>query len=306
MRKIKILFLIILMSFFLVSCGEIIHLDDARLAIEEKFLELNDVNFVIDDLVLFDYVEKYPKMEITWYSNNPKYISDSGIVSRPLDKNIDVMFTAHFRTSSIYPGKFTVYLNVIASKIEVNIDDNIHYVTDGKGYTLENGYENEGMVFLYYIDNNNNIYYPNDVIIESKTLTSVYDSREYQVTYLDFDDSIFFSYFEKYGHTARDIKGPEREGYIFLTWDPLVDVVRGETIYQAVYKEISYDVTFYDSSYTVYHKEKVLYNNSVIKPKDPKRENAIFIGWFLDDVLYDFDDIVTKNLSLKAKFEYLD
>lgn len=47
-------------------------------------------------------------------------------------------------------------------------------------------------------------------------------------------------------------------------------------------------------------------NNQVIEPKDPVREDYKFLGWHLDDELYDFDQQVTSNLKLVAKWELTD
>ena len=41
----------------------------------------------------------------------------------------------------------------------------------------------------------------------------------------------------------------------------------------------------------------------VEKPKDPTKVNCKFIGWYLNDNLYDFNTPVTKNITLIAKFE---
>lgn len=39
------------------------------------------------------------------------------------------------------------------------------------------------------------------------------------------------------------------------------------------------------------------------KPSDPTKDGYTFIGWFLNDVKFDFDTIITENITLVAKWE---
>lgn len=66
-----------------------------------------------------------------------------------------------------------------------------------------------------------------------------------------------------------------------------------------------YSVTF-DSNYEGAPAAKVVKvteGKKVDAPADPTRVDYDFLGWFLDGELYDFDEVVTKNLTLKAKWE---
>ena len=44
-------------------------------------------------------------------------------------------------------------------------------------------------------------------------------------------------------------------------------------------------------------------NEKVTKPEDPSKEGYKFVSWQLEDKDYDFEDIVTKDITLKAKWE---
>jgi len=44
-------------------------------------------------------------------------------------------------------------------------------------------------------------------------------------------------------------------------------------------------------------------NELVIKPVDPIKEKHKFLGWYIEDKLYNFETPVTKNITITAKYE---
>lgn len=66
---------------------------------------------------------------------------------------------------------------------------------------------------------------------------------------------------------------------------------------------ITFNVTFKDIDGSVLKIENVLNGSSVAKPGDPVKEGYVFIGWFVNDLPYDFENVVTSDLELIAKFE---
>lgn len=49
--------------------------------------------------------------------------------------------------------------------------------------------------------------------------------------------------------------------------------------------------------------QTIAYNSKVEEPTDPIKEGHQFIGWYLEDELYDFDQLVEKNITLEAKYD---
>lgn len=76
--------------------------------------------------------------------------------------------------------------------------------------------------------------------------------------------------------------------------DPFVDELPEETYY---------DVTFDSNGGSNVSNQKVKEGNIVTKPEDPKKEGYTFLGWYLDDEEFDFDQKVLNNITLTAKWE---
>ena len=51
--------------------------------------------------------------------------------------------------------------------------------------------------------------------------------------------------------------------------------------------------------------QKVEKYKKAIKPDDPIKENCIFQGWYNDDYEYDFSAPVASNITLKARFLFV-
>lgn len=108
-------------------------------------------------------------------------------------------------------------------------------------------------------------------------------------------------------------EAPEKEGYNFIGWYldaefskeyKSIDDLKGTVKLYAKWEEIKkYTVEFKNvdlNSIVVIHGEKIT------EPSDPVKEGFVFVGWYSDETLetvYDFNTLVTENLTLYAKFE---
>lgn len=74
--------------------------------------------------------------------------------------------------------------------------------------------------------------------------------------------------------------------------------------YEFIDVEEKYTVTFY---YDGIEKEVVVIGGNTVSPiSNPKKENYKFLGWYLDDEIYDFSLPVEENIELIAKFEIIE
>lgn len=107
---------------------------------------------------------------------------------------------------------------------------------------------------------------------------------------------------------------PEKEGYIFLGWtengkvyDFNTKITKDITLvasYEIKKENVeSYIIKFDSDGGSAILDQVVEKNANVKKPEDPVREGYTFVGWYLDDSVYNFDTPVINNLILKAKWE---
>ena len=65
----------------------------------------------------------------------------------------------------------------------------------------------------------------------------------------------------------------------------------------------NHKVTFDSDGGTVVTEQILKNGEKATKPADPTKDNSEFIDWQLDGVAYNFDNVVTKNITLKANWK---
>lgn len=107
---------------------------------------------------------------------------------------------------------------------------------------------------------------------------------------------------------------PVKDGYVFIEWtfeDTTYDfnsIVTQDLILVAKYQEINGDIETYvvkfDSDGGTTISNQIIEKGDIIeKPENPIKEGYTFIGWFLNDDVYDFSSTVENDIELKAKWE---
>ncbi len=136
--------------------------------------------------------------------------------------------------------------------------------------------------------------------------------KEYTITFNTDGGTVLDSVKIESGKTIDWIRHPEKEGYIFVSWSKDGEEFNENTPVNedlnltAIWTEApdlskEYKVIF---SYPEEEKEVIVPGKTLVeKPKEPTMKYYKFVGWYLDDKLYDFKEPVTKDLFLVAKFE---
>lgn len=138
---------------------------------------------------------------------------------------------------------------------------------------------------------------------QTKTYTITFDTNGGEVM-----DSITI----KNGDTISEITTPKKDGYLFVSWlkDGLEynenNPINEDITLTASWVEIptilnNYTVTFVNCDKV--EQTKVKEFELIKEPTIPKRENYLFLGWYVGDELYDFNTKVTKDIILTAKYK---
>lgn len=119
----------------------------------------------------------------------------------------------------------------------------------------------------------------------------------------------------KTGETLVRPENPVKEGFIFKGWftdeeltlqyDFTLAVESDLVLYAKFDEEVIVEFTVEFKNVDV-DSVKVKENEKLVKPADPEKEGYNFVGWFIDDAYeneYNFENVLTSNLILYAKFE---
>lgn len=142
-------------------------------------------------------------------------------------------------------------------------------------------------------------------------LTACHD-KTYTVTFDTNGGTLLDSISVVDGEMIEDVPLPEKDGYIFVNWekDGMIynekSSITEDIILVAKWTKVPDLSKEYKIIFDVNGKlteETVKYKELLKKPKDPTLKYYKFIGWYLENELYDFDKPVIKDLYLIAKFE---
>ena len=141
------------------------------------------------------------------------------------------------------------------------------------------------------------------VLSNTKTYTISFDSN---------GGSVVESQNVKEGDYAKEPEKPTREKYSFIEWtkDGLPfnfnTVIDSDIHLVANWKKVvldEFEVTIDPKNGEEVTKVKVLENNKLEEPAEPKYKGYLFVAWVVDDLEYDFDEEVTESFTLEAKWE---
>ena len=117
------------------------------------------------------------------------------------------------------------------------------------------------------------------------------------VTFLNYDGSVYATQAVAYGGNADTPTSPSRAGYTFSRWEGSMNQIREDTTLTAVFTPISYLVTFYDENGDVLKTQYVTYNGdtpgSAEAPTAPQKDYYTFVGWSRD-----FDSVTESGIKV--------
>ncbi|MDD4291261.1 MAG: leucine-rich repeat protein [Clostridia bacterium] len=130
---------------------------------------------------------------------------------------------------------------------------------------------------------------------------------KYNVTYI-VDGAVWKVLKVAENKTARNLIGPDKDGYIFSMWTfeggeyNFSTPITRDIELTAVYIERTEFYITYTVEGTEYLKATVAKGDKAVKPADPTKENYIFQGWYDGDKLFDFETAIYTDYTLTASF----
>lgn len=190
-----------------------------------------------------------------------------------------------------------------------NVENQI--VEEGKFVTkpvdpIKDGYNFSG----WYVSNefiDSNIYSFVKKVNQNITLYAKWNPLVYQIKY-DTDGGEFTDYVPTSFETDEFISlpTPKKEGYRFVGWmedEAFVETITNKNYnLKAVWEKTVFEVKFVVEGKT-YSSTNVMLNTSTQMPSNPAKTGHNFLGWYLNDELFDFSTLISKDLTLEAKFK---
>lgn len=157
----------------------------------------------------------------------------------------------------------------------------------------------------------------NTAVSSDMTLYAKWSPVKYTVEFITGEGATQIASIEaEYGSYIERPADPVRDGYTFMYWYVEDDqgnqteydfentVVEGPVTLIAQWHK-NWTVTFDSCGGSDVPAQSVEYNKAATRPDDPTREDYTFMYWYKDDIdsEYDFDEIVTDDITLYAKWE---
>ncbi len=162
-----------------------------------------------------------------------------------------------------------------------------------------------GHYFLKWDKSSNNITANTDI-------NAVYQKNSYFVSLYNYDNSIIDTFLVPYEELVEPPTNVYREGHTFIGWYLSLDYETEFNVNTPITEDIDlyarwsinvYTVDFLDRGVQFAPTQNISYGSKATKPaSDPVREDYTFLGWYLGNSLYDFNNEVKTNITLTAKW----
>lgn len=339
MKKLFTIITLLLFSFMLISCqNKLSNLFDE---VSITFDTNDNLNHVTKDITLTNKLSNN-KAVITWESDNPNTIKiegNKGLVTRGVgDEVVKLTATITLNNKSesknfvlivikapeVVPNTFDI--TILNPAITSNLDELSNVLEGSKvmfTVTIPEGYElSEFLVNDIEEELTNNQFVIDsldkditvdvifsEIAVESFKITILNDSIKSNLENLDevpLGTKVTFTITIPEGYEVSKFLVNEIEQELTnnkfvidsLDKDITVDVSFEE-------KKILYTVTFNPNNGDDIYEELIKDGLKVSKPLDPIRDNYKFVGWYLDDLLFDFNTPITSDIKLVAMWQQL-
>src|SRR5690554_3691015 len=111
------------------------------------------------------------------------------------------------------------------------------------------------------------------------------------------------------GDTVARPQNPTKNGFTFAYWEldgeefDFSQPITADIKLKAIWEAITYTVTFDSDGGSDVEAQVIAFGENANKPEDPIREGYSFIGWYLNEVEYDFSKPIDSDIKLVAKWE---
>lgn len=183
--------------------------------------------------------------------------------------------------------------NVISAEYQTTIQEPVKPTKEG--YTFDGWYN--GLIKFDF----------RTPITKDMILIAKYTPNTYIVTFTNEDGSLIEEKEVQYKQTVT-IQNPSKQGYTFVGWfigstpfDLATAITENITLVAKFEPVITYTVTFKNGTDI----ETVLVEQGklVEEPTQPIKEGFSFLGWFENDIKFDFNTPIESDITLTAKFE---
>lgn len=129
------------------------------------------------------------------------------------------------------------------------------------------------------------------------------NKSEFRITFVDHEGTIIKEQYVTKNSAATAPTLPIRYGYEFIGWNCDFSNINKDLIISPKYNKIEYvKVTFDADNDTVVNVLNVSFNTPVIEPSAPSKEGYGFLGWYKDNVKWDFTKNIDEDIILTAKW----
>lgn len=137
--------------------------------------------------------------------------------------------------------------------------------------------------------------------------------KTYTITFNTNGGNILESITLKKGDNINDIKPPEREGYLFVSWTcdgneyNINTPITEDITLTANWTKTPELYEYYTVNFVIddkIEKTTVKENETVNEPDIIEKENYDFIGWYVGEEEFDFNSKIDKDITITAKYKY--